>query len=191
VPRFVRLFRYPRIQPPSTYYCWSSGWCDLQTSYFEVSGGDLLESQTDLHLVSLFSQCVYGLFLKSAYTLPVVDKRLIGRKFGRNFGSLPHFGRVMTFASFQGAGKWLSRKQRLHVLNVQKVFLEDAGDIHLECHLNHRPFLISSTVFLSDVTGSELNKGAFINGSQQGLNCSLHLLPMVKVTQVVRCKMVL
>jgi hypothetical protein len=34
-----------------------------------------------------------------------MDKRLIGRKFYENFGSLPGFSKVMIFASFQGAGK--------------------------------------------------------------------------------------
>jgi hypothetical protein len=35
-------------------------------------------------------------------SLPVVDERLIGRKIWGNFGSLPDFGNVITFASFQG-----------------------------------------------------------------------------------------
>jgi hypothetical protein len=34
------------------------------------------------------------------------------------------------------------------VLNAQEVFLEDIGDINLECHKYHRPFPISSNVFL-------------------------------------------
>jgi hypothetical protein len=38
-------------------------------------------------------------------SLPVVEKRLIGRKFCGNFGSLPGFGNVITFAFFQGFGK--------------------------------------------------------------------------------------
>jgi hypothetical protein len=33
-----------------------------------------------------------------------VDKRLIGRKFGGNSGSLPGFGKATTFASFQDVG---------------------------------------------------------------------------------------
>jgi hypothetical protein len=36
--------------------------------------------------------------------LPVVDRRLIGRKFWGNLGSLPGFGKVITFASFRGFG---------------------------------------------------------------------------------------
>jgi hypothetical protein len=43
--------------------------------------------------------------------LPVMDKRIMGRQFLGNFGSLPGFGDVMTFASFQGFGKWDSRRQ--------------------------------------------------------------------------------
>jgi hypothetical protein len=63
-----------------------------------------------------FSKCLslvcFWILLKINFSnsLPVVDKRLIGRK----FGFLPSFGRVMIFVSFQGAGKWLSRKQWLN-----------------------------------------------------------------------------
>jgi hypothetical protein len=45
------------------------------------------------------------LIISFSNSLPVVDKRLIGSKFGGNFGSLPGFGRVMILASFQGAEK--------------------------------------------------------------------------------------
>jgi hypothetical protein len=47
-------------------------------------------------------------------SLSVVDTRLIGRKFWGNFGSLPGFGNVMIFASFQDLGKWDSRRQWLN-----------------------------------------------------------------------------
>jgi hypothetical protein len=47
-------------------------------------------------------------------SLRVVDRRLIERKFWGNFGSLPGFGNVMIFASFQDFGKWGSRKQWLN-----------------------------------------------------------------------------
>jgi hypothetical protein len=43
-----------------------------------------------------------------------VNKRLIGRKFCGNFGSLSGFGNVMIFASFQDFGKWDSRRQWLN-----------------------------------------------------------------------------
>jgi hypothetical protein len=39
------------------------------------------------------------------------DKRLIGRKFCGNLGSLPGFGKTTTFASFKGVGKCDSRIQ--------------------------------------------------------------------------------
>jgi hypothetical protein len=45
-------------------------------------------------------------------SLPVIDKKLIGRKFCGNFGSLPGFGNVITFASFQGFRKWDIRGQK-------------------------------------------------------------------------------
>jgi hypothetical protein len=38
-------------------------------------------------------------------SLPVVGKRLMGRKFLGNVGSLPGFGKAITFAFFQGVGK--------------------------------------------------------------------------------------
>jgi hypothetical protein len=45
---------------------------------------------------------------------PVMDRRLIRRKFWGNFWSLPGFGNVMMFASFQDFGKWDSRRQWLN-----------------------------------------------------------------------------
>jgi hypothetical protein len=47
-------------------------------------------------------------------SLPFVDRRLIGRKFWGNFGSLLGFGNVMIFASFQDFGKWDNRRQWLY-----------------------------------------------------------------------------
>jgi hypothetical protein len=38
---------------------------------------------------------------------------------------------------------------RINVLNAQEVFLEDAGNIHLQCQQNHRPFLTSRIAFFS------------------------------------------
>jgi hypothetical protein len=50
----------------------------------------------------LSSICFWRVFrITFSNSLPVVDRRLIGRKFCGNFGSLPGFGNVMTFASFQ------------------------------------------------------------------------------------------
>jgi hypothetical protein len=43
--------------------------------------------------------------------LPVVERRLIGHKLGGNFGSLPGFGNVMTFATLQGFDKLDNRRQ--------------------------------------------------------------------------------
>jgi hypothetical protein len=47
-------------------------------------------------------------------SFPVVDRRLIGRKFWRHFRSLPGFGKVIIFASFQEFGKWDNLKQWLN-----------------------------------------------------------------------------
>jgi hypothetical protein len=55
-------------------------------------------------------------------------------------------------------------------INAQEVFLENAGDIYLEIHQNHRPFLILSVYFFWDVTGSEFKRHIFIESSQQGFH---------------------
>jgi hypothetical protein len=58
------------------------------------------------------SICFWRIFrITFPNSLPVVDRRLIGRQFWENFGSLPGFGKVITFGSFQGFGKCDSRKQ--------------------------------------------------------------------------------
>jgi hypothetical protein len=49
----------------------------------------------------------FWIILKISFSnsLPVVDERLMGHKIWGNFGSLPGFGSVVIFASFQDAGK--------------------------------------------------------------------------------------
>jgi hypothetical protein len=64
-------------------------------------------------------------------SLPVVGKRIIWCKFWGNFGCLPGFGNVITFASLQGFGKWDIWRQWLskRVICTSVIFLEDAGDV--------------------------------------------------------------
>jgi hypothetical protein len=63
----------------------------------------------------LSSVCFWTIFrMTFSYSFLVVDKRLIGRKFWWNFGSLPDFGNVTSFASFQDFGKRDSRRQWLN-----------------------------------------------------------------------------
>jgi hypothetical protein len=76
----------------------------------------------------------------------------------------------------------------INVLNEQEVSLEGAWDIHLECHLKHRPFLISRTVLL------EMSKGWNFTGESSStvassLDSSLHP-PFIIITQVMQCKQV-
>jgi hypothetical protein len=52
-------FSIPKNTAASTYYWWNLGSRDRPASYIEVSYCYLLESQTDLHLVSFFPQCVF------------------------------------------------------------------------------------------------------------------------------------
>jgi hypothetical protein len=70
-----------------------------------------------LALSGLLLQCAFGLHIFRITFLnnfPFVDKGLIGRKFWGNFGSLPGFGNIINFTSFQGFGKWNSRRQWLN-----------------------------------------------------------------------------
>jgi hypothetical protein len=61
------------------------------------------------------SICFWRIFrFTFSNSLPIVDRRLIGRRFYGNFWSLPGFGNVMIFASFQDFGKWDSRRQWLY-----------------------------------------------------------------------------
>jgi hypothetical protein len=56
---------------------------------------NLLESQTDLQLVSFLNVFWIVLKISFSYSLPVVNMRLIGRKFWGKFRSLPDVGKVM------------------------------------------------------------------------------------------------
>jgi hypothetical protein len=63
----------------------------------------------------LSPMCLWTIFgITFSNNLPVVGKRLIGRNFWGNVGSLPGFGKVIIFASFQGVGKWAIRRQWLN-----------------------------------------------------------------------------
>jgi hypothetical protein len=58
----------------------------------------------------LSSMCLWTIFrITFLKNLLAVDKRLIECKFWGNFGSLFSFVNVITFASFQGFGKWDSQ----------------------------------------------------------------------------------
>jgi hypothetical protein len=64
---------------------------------------------------TLSSMCLLTIFrVTFSNSLHPVDKRLIGRKFWGNCGSLPGFIKVITFDSFQEFRKWGCRKQWLN-----------------------------------------------------------------------------
>jgi hypothetical protein len=64
--------------------------------------------------ILLSSMCVWTIFSTTfSNSLPVVDKRIIGHRFWGNIESLPGFGEVITFASFQDFGKCERRMQWL------------------------------------------------------------------------------
>jgi hypothetical protein len=81
--------------------------------------------------------------------LPVVDRRLIGRKFCGNLGSLPGFSKVVTFAHFQEFWKcdrrrqWPSKCVR-HTSGLLRRCLRHSFWIHLF----HRTFSISIYLFI-------------------------------------------
>jgi hypothetical protein len=62
-----------------------------------------------------FCMCLW-IILRMTFSnsLPAVGRRLIGLRFWRNFGFLPGFGKVITFASFQDDGRCDRRKQWLN-----------------------------------------------------------------------------
>jgi hypothetical protein len=63
----------------------------------------------------LSSMCFWNIFRNTfSKSLRFMDRRPMGRKFWGNIGSVPGFGNVTTFASFQGFGKWESRRQWLN-----------------------------------------------------------------------------
>jgi hypothetical protein len=163
-----RLPRYPRTEQPSTY-CWNLGWRYPSVSYIEALYYDLLENRTGLHLVSFSSVCFWNV--------------LIGRKFWDILGLWRDSTELLP-SKVPGSDQ-VEGSDWINVLNAQDVFLEDAGDVNLECHQNHRPFLMSR-----NVTGSEINRGVFIDGGQQGFEFSLLMSSMVVVTQVMRFELV-
>jgi hypothetical protein len=67
---------------------------------------------------------------------------------------------------------------------MQEIFLADAGDIYLNCHQNHRVFLISVVVF-----HLRCHRVAFNDGSQQGFDLSLHMSTVVLVTRGMRSEL--
>jgi hypothetical protein len=69
------------------------------------------KKKTGLKQASFINMLLERFRINFSNSLPVLDRRLIGRKFWGNFGSLPGFDNVMTFASFQDFGKWDSRGQ--------------------------------------------------------------------------------
>jgi hypothetical protein len=63
----------------------------------------------------LSSMCFWTIFRTTfSNSLPVINRKLIGRKFWGNFWPLPGFGNVMILSSFQEFGKWDSQRQWLN-----------------------------------------------------------------------------
>jgi hypothetical protein len=87
------------------------------------------ENQTDTHSASSFLQRAFGQFLGYTFSnnFPFVDRRLISRKFCGNFGYLPGFGKVITFASFKTMAKVTAESNdKIGVPDEPVAFLEGA-----------------------------------------------------------------
>jgi hypothetical protein len=91
----------------------------------------------------------------------------MGHKIWGNFGSLPGFGSVVIFASFQDAGKWPSRRQWLNkrVKRARGLLGRCRGYLF---GMPSRPQASQNfkDCIFSDVTGSEINRDVFIGCSQ-------------------------
>jgi hypothetical protein len=83
-------------------------------------------------------------FLKN---LPVVDKRLIERKFWGHSGISPVFGSYDFLLPSKVSVSNKAENKSLNVLKEQEVFLEGILDINLECYQNQRSSLTSRIVF--------------------------------------------
>jgi hypothetical protein len=85
--------------------------------------------QNWLALSSLLSSMYFWTILRMSFSnnLPVVERRLIGCQFWGNFGSLPGFGNVMTFAALLPSVATCSR----WFLARRFFYPEDGGDTFL------------------------------------------------------------
>jgi hypothetical protein len=123
---------------------------------------------------TLSSLCLWTVFrINFSNSLPAVNKRLIGRKFRGNFGSLPGFDNVMTPASFQDFGKWDNRRQCLN-----KCVRYTRG-LLWRCLRHSFGIPQSPEAFLS-----------FNDRCDQSLDSSLRPSFMDFITQAMRCKLV-
>jgi hypothetical protein len=110
--------------------------------------------------------CLLTIFRKTfSNSLPAMDKRLIGRKFLENLGSLPEFDNVITFASFQGFGKWESRRQWLnkcarctsgslgrcprHSFGIRSRPEPSLFSVNLLIYVYHRVFIFQTDIYQS------------------------------------------
>jgi hypothetical protein len=98
---------------------------------------------------------------------------------------LPDVGKVMILPPSKLLGSAQAEgSDWINVLNAQEVFLEDAGDIQLAWHQNHRPFLNVKDCISFDTSQDRKLIGVSIDGSQHGFNLSIHM-PMVTVTHAL------
>jgi hypothetical protein len=162
------------LPPISSSWC-QAPWDSRSDIFFQLNPCD--------H--SLSSMCLWIIFrISFLNSLPLVDMRLIGRKFWGKFGSLLSFGNVITFVSFQGFGNWdgarcttvlLGRYLRLSLL-YHRVHKNLSIWMNLLIHVRHRALLIP--------------KGCRLQIHEHDLDSGLHLSLMVFVAQLMRGELV-
>jgi hypothetical protein len=117
--------------------------------------------------------------------LPIVDKRLIGREFWGNTGSLTGFSKVMIFASFQDFGKCANQRQWLNKC------VKCTSGLLGRClrHLFGIPSIPQAFLSFNNCIHLYISQGVVVYSFKQCLDSSLHPPFMVFNAQVTWCKL--
>jgi hypothetical protein len=128
--------------------------------------------------------CLWIIFRKTfTNSLPVVGSRLIGRRFWGNLGSLPGFGKVITFASLCQINQWSPRKvpEAFKVKVTLQLTVSQSVSLGVEPHLGHMTRYYSLTVIFvgSDALSDERRGLSFV----QAAGPSHRILSRVRVSR--------
>jgi hypothetical protein len=123
------------------------------------------------HIKFLSSVCFWIVLFSNS--MPVVDTRLIGRKFW--------FRQDYEFSTFEGGGKWPSRRQWLNKCVKCTRYLLGRWRRH-PFGMPLKPYAFPNF--------KEINRKVFSDGSRQGFDLSLHMSSVVTVTQVMSSELV-
>jgi hypothetical protein len=143
--------------------------------------------------VLLSSMCFWTILrMTISKNLPVVDRRLIRRKFWWNFGSLPGFSNVVNFATFQDFRKWDSLRQWLNKY-VKCTNVRLGRSVRHSFGIPSMPQDFSNfneLISFCKSHGLILSRGLVVYGFVKSLNSILHPPSMVFVTQVMACELI-